>query len=139
MNRFVLGAMLTVATILGFAIPAWAADDPFAEESVWEGVRYFGADKKTKQDWKLTITERKKNEFKGTISFDVDGKEQEFKVSGTAPQKADGAVNFKSEKKGFFSQTFTGNIKSGEIALTFNGTNVSGGKAMGTATLKTKK
>lgn len=74
----------------------------------------------------LTITERKDKEFKGTLvlNMDASGKNKfEVGVTGTGPAEGDGDVNFKSERKGSFEQTFRGKLVNGAISLDFRGKN----------------
>jgi hypothetical protein len=110
--------------------------DLFAEGAIWVGKRFSGT---ARQDWKLVVTERKGTAFKAEVTlmeYETDKVLLVVKVSGTAAAKEAGPVRFKSEKKGFFQQAFAGQLKNGEVALSFSGITAAGTPITGTARLK---
>ncbi|MBX9584904.1 MAG: hypothetical protein K2X87_31755 [Gemmataceae bacterium] len=138
--RAIMGAVAVGVLAILTPPAAGRADDadPFEEGAAWEGKRFTDGGK---QDWQLKVTERdaKKGTFKGEMSITrADNTTDTYKVDGKATAKAKGAVSFKSEKKGFFQQSFTGKLNGGEVAMTWGGKTRAGGDAKGTATLKPK-
>jgi hypothetical protein len=114
-----------------------AAADSFAVGTVWVGHRKPANSKG--HEWQFRVTARIREGFKGEITLNrPDGTFDTYEVEGKAPVKGDGAVSFKSVKKGFFQQSFAGKVIGGEIALTYSGRGSDGSPQQGTATLKPK-
>ena len=132
---------LAVAVLLSGAVTASAADeakDPFAAGSVWVGeVRIPGRNEAGKAG--LTVSERTGESFKGELVVQSPaGKDISFNVSGTATNKASGAVIFETEKEGVSQLKMRGKLLNNAVNLVFVGTGPFGGKGGGAMVLKPK-
>jgi hypothetical protein len=136
--------VLLLAALTPLTTPAaiYADDaDPFAEGAVWSGSRFFRIPKNAKdaQTWTLKVTQRTGNKFKGEVTlFRGKGRDETYKVEGTATSKNGGPVRFSSEKKGFFQQHFHGKLNNNQFAGVFVGFGFDGTKVEGTAILDPK-
>jgi len=136
-------AVLSMAVALFFAgeITAFAADDvkdQFAAGSVWNGeLRVAGKEEAGKAI--LTVSERMGESFKGEfLAKSPAGKVVTFQVSGTATNKASGAVIFETEKQGVSQLKMRGKLTNNAVNLVFVGTSPFGGKGGGAIVLTPK-
>jgi len=115
-------------------IKAATLSDPFKVGAILSGKRKF--EKGSTQDWDLRITKRDKDKFAGEIILDRGKKDSSYAIEGTINGKL---VQFKTERKGAFQQTFEGTVNGDSIQLKYSGTTAPKGKATsGTATLSQK-
>lgn len=110
------------------------SDGPFEAATAWEGKRF--ATGGPTQAFGMRITSRDKDKIKGEIDITrADGKLSTYAFDGTVRGMN---IQFKTEKSGFFQQTFTGKYDGKKVALTWNGTSEQGGSVSGTANLEPK-
>jgi septal ring factor EnvC (AmiA/AmiB activator) len=115
-----------------------ATDDPFQPGTVWAGEAINND--KIKTQWALSISERNGRNFKGAIAaINSDGKKLELPVSGKAPDRGSGLVEFESPVMGRAKMFMRGTLRNGSIALAFSGTTPLGQKFFGSATLRPKQ
>ena len=113
-------------------------DDPFEPGNVWSGEAINN--EKVKTQWALSISERNGRSFQGAIAaINSDGKKVEFAVSGKAPERGSGLVEFESPVMGRAKMFMRGTLRNGAIALAFSGTTPLGQKFFGSATLRPKQ
>ncbi len=111
--------------------------DPFAAGSVWSGDFKVANANLPIRKWVLTVTERRGKAFKGDILVKDQERNviQTIKVSGTATDKARGAIVCESKQVGLAQVKLVGKLQDGEAVLVFNGKNAKGIPGAGTATL----
>ena len=118
--------------------------DQFQVGTIWTGTRFLGIGKGTRggdgQPWRLVISERDGEKFKGQIRFisERDKKPQELEVSGSATTNETGKVAIRTLTTGPLEQSFEGVLKSDQISLTWQGFGVGGRKISGTSYLSRK-
>lgn len=125
--------VISICGVMGtFSFLEAAPDDPFAVGTVWAGQRK--SSRGVEQDWRFKVEARDGTAFQGTLFIhEGEKKAREYKITGTI--RGD-KIEFKSEKKGRFEQTFTGVLSDGEIEFIWRGTNMRGDRASGTAKAK---
>ena len=112
-------------------------DDPFQPGNVWAGEAINND--KIKTQWALSISKRNGRNFDGAIAaINSDGKKVEFPVSGKAPERGNGLVEFESPLAGRAKMFMRGTLRNGSVALAFSGTTALGQKFFGSATLRPK-
>jgi len=132
---------MAVAIFLAGEITAFAADevkDQFGAGSVWAGeIRVAGKEEAGKAV--LTVSERMGEAFNGEfVVRSPAGKVATFQVSGTATNKASGAVIFETEKQGISQVKLRGKLANNAVNLVFVGTSPFGGKGGGALVLTPK-
>ncbi len=101
--------------------------DAFQPGSDWVGDRFANGDRLV--GFQIHVAKREGADFSGEITI---GEGRKYAIMGTI---IDGALWFKSEKKGQFEQIFSGTVRGPEINLNFEGRSLTGGFIEGTATL----
>ncbi|VTS07728.1 hypothetical protein [Tuwongella immobilis] len=138
--RYLPVAMVACVLVSFSASVGFCADeDLLVEGSNWSGRRFFARDDpKTNpgQKWEFTIISRDKaGNFTGRMRL-AEGKDaRDYRISGRINGKS---IQFKTEKKGFFQQSFEGKLASTEIAFIWAGTTDKGTQARGRAKAEVK-